>query len=92
MWVCVVQGRLVTEQACAQNWVLPRYSAATATDDVDDDDDDDDEDDDDDDDVFCLLTLPLPSYPLLASRADRCFDVVLGVRNVSMIVFLAVLL
>ena len=28
----------------------------------------------------------------LASRADRCFDVVLGVRNVSMIVFLAVLM
>jgi len=71
-------GQLVTEQACAQNWVLPRYSAATT--------------DDDDVDVFCLLTLPLPQYPLLASRADRCFDVVLGVRNVSMIVFLAVLM
>ena len=74
---CVVQG-VVTEQACAQNWVLPRYSAAT--------------DDDDDVDVFCLLTLPLPPYPLLASRADRCFDVVLGAGNVSMIVFLAVLM
>ena len=28
----------------------------------------------------------------LASRADRCFDVVLGAGNVSMIVFLAVLM
>jgi hypothetical protein len=77
--VCVWVRAVSYRQACAQNWVLPRYSAATT-------------DDDDDDDVFCLLTLPLPPYPLLASRADRCFDVVLGARNVSMIVFLAVLM
>jgi len=40
--------------------------------------------DDDVDDIFSLLTLPLPPYPLLAARR---FDVVLGVGNLSMIVF-----
>ena len=37
-------------------------------------------------DVFCLLILPLRPYPLLASRADHCFDFVLGAGNVSLFV------
>ena len=59
--VCVCFHANLSQSLIAQNWVLPLYSAAAT---------------DVDDDVFCLLTLPLPPYPLLASRADHRFDVV----------------